>query len=180
MIRFTLTFLFLLAAPFLRAGGVSDVAIAAQRAWRAGDGETVIQLAHPKLISRIAELQQAWLEQEAKGIGFRPWVKFPPNAPSIEHFRALTPSDKARSFFACMHGILSDHAKFTFAFDAEDEVVTGDSATVTVVEHQRGPDGANRDVRYDFVLERIGNRWAYVSGGSERMHVDTQLMLLAS
>lgn len=163
----------------MHAGEVSEIAIKAQRAWRAGDGETLIAIAHPKLIARIAELQQDWLEQEVKGTGGRPWIKFPPSVATMGSFKALSPADKARSFLACMHGILSDHAKFTFTFDAEDEVIAGESATVTVVEHQMSPEGKIVDVHYPFVLERSGGRWKYVSGGSERLHVDTQLMLLA-
>ena len=178
MLRIALTLL-LLVAPLAHAGEVSEIAVAAQRTWRAGDGGTLIALAHPKLIARIAELQQLWLEQKAQGNPSSPWVRFPDRAPTIESFKALSPADKARSFFACMHEILSDHAGFNFTFAAEGEAIICDRATVTVIEHAISPEGKIRDVRYPFILERIGNRWGYVSGGSEQMHVDMQLMLLA-
>jgi hypothetical protein len=169
----------LLATPFVCAASeVSEIAIKAQGAWRAGDGDTLLSLAHPMLVVRIADLQTKWLTQEADGTGHRPWVKFPPTAPTLEKFTALPLIDKARAFFASMHEILSDHSKFTFTFDAENESIVGLRATVTVVEHQHSPDGKSRDVPYPFVLLRVKDQWKYLSGGSERLHVDTQLMLL--
>lgn len=168
----------LLVAPQARAGEVSDIAKEAQAAWRAGDGETLIKIAHPKLIARMAQLQQAWLEQEVNHTGGRSWIKFPANAPTIERFKALPLADQARSFLDCMHEILAGHAGFTFTCDAVDESIAGANATVTVIEHQTAT-GGTRDVRYPFVVEQVDGRWRYVSGGSERVHVEMQLMSLA-
>jgi hypothetical protein len=167
-----------LATPVVCAASeVSEIAIKAQSAWRSGDGDTLLSIAHPKLVVRLAELQTKWLEQEAKGVGGRPWVKFPASATTMEKFKALPQLDQARSFFACMREILSEHVKVTFTFSAEEESIVDDRATVIVVEHIHA-EGKTSDVRLSFVLERIENRWRYLSGGSERLHVGTQLMLL--
>ena len=179
MVARRLYFLLVLATPLLSsASEIADIAIGAQRAWRQGDGASLLTFAHPKLLARIAELQTKFVTQEIGGKGGRPWMKLPAGVKSLEAFKALPQREQADAFFTSMRDILSHHPKFAFTFSSADESMTGDRAMVTVIERQHGPEGQTREVRYPFVLERAKDRWLYVSGGSERVHVDMQLILL--
>lgn len=167
----------LLPVALRAASSPAEVALRAQRAWRQGDGETLLQLAHPTLVARIARLQLRQVEQVEQSKVPRAWVRAPHHARTAEQFRRLPAIEQARWYFIGMREILGNHGRFSFTFETADEQVDGDHATVTVIEHQRA-EGRTSEVRYPFVLERVGDRWLYVSGGSERFHIDTQTMLL--